>query len=191
MKKALLTLFLMLCVAVTGCEGNNSSNVNSMTENTTIAESTPPSEKTESISSDITQSKEETTDNTEITSEDNMSENVFYITANGTTFTADLENNKSAEAFKQLLKEKPLVVEMSDYGNFEKVGNIGTSLPRTDTQITTTPGDVILYQGNSVTVYYDKNSWNFTKLGKIRNATKEGLLEVLGKGDVTVTFSLE
>ena len=120
-----------------------------------------------------------------------MSENVFYITANGTTFTADLENNKSAEAFKQLLKEKPLVVEMSDYGNFEKVGNIGTSLPRTDTQITTTPGDVILYQGNSVTVYYDKNSWNFTKLGKIRNATKEGLLEVLGKGDVTVTFSLE
>ena len=79
---------------------------------------------------------------------------------------------------------------MEDYGNFEKVGNLGISLPRNDTRITTGPGDIILYQGNSITIYYDTNTWNFTQLGKIPVATREHLLSVLGKGTVTVTFSL-
>lgn len=79
---------------------------------------------------------------------------------------------------------------MSDYANFEKVGPLGFSLPRNDKSITTTPGDIILYQGNQITIYYDTNSWNFTKLGKIENVTQEELKEILGNGDVTVTFSL-
>ena len=81
--------------------------------------------------------------------------------------------------------------DMHDYGSFEKIGEIGDTLPRNDEQITTEPGDVILYLGTSITIYYDTNSWNFTRLGKIQNATKEGLLAALGDGDVTVTFSLE
>lgn len=120
-----------------------------------------------------------------------VDQNQFYITAGETVFTADFSDNSSAEAFKNLLAEKPLTVDMHDYGSFEKVGEIGDTLPRNDEQITTEPGDVILYLGTSITIYYDTNSWNFTRLGKIQDATKEDLLAAFGDGNVTVTFSLE
>ncbi|MDE6520487.1 MAG: hypothetical protein K2K91_08570 [Ruminococcus sp.] len=114
----------------------------------------------------------------------------FYITAGSTTFTAEFAENSSADAFRELISEKSLTIQMSDYGSFEKVGSLGTTLPRNDEKITTEAGDVILYQGNSITVYYDVNTWNFTKLGKIQNTTKEQLLEAFGNGDVEITFSL-
>ena len=79
---------------------------------------------------------------------------------------------------------------MHDYGSFEKVGSLPSSLPRNDTQITTEPGDIILYQGNQITFYYDTNSWNFTRLGKIDGITKAGLKKILGKGNVTAVLSL-
>lgn len=123
--------------------------------------------------------------------EEEVDQNQFYITAGETVFTAAFSDNSSAEAFKNLLAEEPLTVDMHDYGSFEKIGEIGDTLPRSDEQITTEPGDVILYLGTNITIYYDTNSWNFTRLGKIRNATKEDLLAALGDGDVTVTFSLE
>ncbi len=107
-----------------------------------------------------------------------------------TVFTATLAENSSAEALRDLLAQGPLTIEMSDYGNFEKVGSLGTSLPRNDEEITTEPGDLILYQGNSFVIYYDTNTWNFTRLGKIQDVTQEELREVLGSGDVTVTLSL-
>lgn len=123
--------------------------------------------------------------------EEKVEQNQFYITAGETVFTAVFSDNSSAEAFKKLLAEEPLTVDMHDYGSFEKVGEIGGTLPRNDEQITTEPGDVILYLGTSITIYYDTNSWNFTRLGKIQDATKEDLLAALGNGNVTVTFSLE
>lgn len=123
--------------------------------------------------------------------EEKVDQNQFYITAGERVFTAAFSDNSSAEAFKNLLAEEPLTVDMHDYGRFEKVGEIGDTLPRNDEQITTEPGDVILYLGTSITIYYDTNSWNFTRLGKIQDATKENLLAALGDGNVTVTFSLE
>ena len=80
---------------------------------------------------------------------------------------------------------------MSDYGNFEKVGPLGQSLPTNNQQITTEAGDIILYQGNQITIYYDRNSWNFTRLGKINGVTSQQLRDILGSVDVSVTFSLE
>ena len=103
--------------------------------------------------------------------------------------TARLVDNSSATAFYELLKKGPLTVDMHDYGNFEKVGSLGTSLPRNDTQITTTAGDIILYQGNQITIYYDTNSWNFTRLGKVDGVTQAELIKILGKGNVTAVFS--
>ena len=104
--------------------------------------------------------------------------------------TATLVDNSSATAFYQLLKKGPLTVDMHDYGSFEKVGPLGTSLPRNDTQITTTAGDIILYQGNQITIYYDTNSWNFTRLGKVDGVTQAELKKILGKGDVTAVFEI-
>ena len=84
-----------------------------------------------------------------------------------------------------------ITVEMEDYGNMEKAGPIGTSLPRNDRQTTTGPGDIILYQGKYLVIYYDTNSWNFTRLGKIDNVTQAVLKSALGEGGVRVTLSLE
>ena len=104
--------------------------------------------------------------------------------------TATLADNSSATAFYELLGKGPLTVDMNDYGNFEKVGSLGTSLPRNDTQITTAAGDIILYQGNQITIYYDTNSWNFTRLGKVDGVTQDELKKILGKGDVTAVFEI-
>ena len=104
--------------------------------------------------------------------------------------SATLVDNSSATAFYELLKKAPVTIKMSDYSNFEKFGPIGTSLPRNDTQITTTVGDIILYQGNQIAVYYDTNSWNFTRLGKVDGVTQAELKTILGKGNVTAVFEI-
>ena len=101
------------------------------------------------------------------------------------------EENSSADAFLALLQEGDVTVSMHDYGNFEKVGPLGTSLPTNDESITTRPGDLILYQGNQITIYYDRNSWRFTRLGKVQGLTQAELKEILGDGNVEVTFSLQ
>lgn len=115
-------------------------------------------------------------------------EKVLKITVGEYAFWADLEDNSSADAFAALLEKGPVTISMADYGGFEKVGALGTTLPRNDQRITTQPGDVILYGGNQITIYYAPNTWSFTRLAKIRNP--EGLQEKLGAGSVTVTFSL-
>ncbi len=106
-------------------------------------------------------------------------------------FYAALEDNPSAEALKDRLNDGPIAVEMTDYGHFEKVGLLPWSLMTSDEEITTEPGDVILYQGDKLTIYYDENTWTFTRLAKIEDVTREELLEALGDGDVTVLLYLE
>ncbi len=88
------------------------------------------------------------------------------------------------------LKQGETPVATIAYGSFEKVGALGTELPTNDEQITTEPGDVILYQGNQITVYYDTNSWSFTRLGKVQGVTADELKAILGDGDVTTVLSL-
>ena len=118
-------------------------------------------------------------------------ETKLKLTIGGQTeLTATLLDNSSVTALIELLKNGPLSIAMRDYGNMEKVGPLGTSLPRNDEQITTEPGDIILYQGNALVIYYAPNSWNFTRLGKIDKITQKELKAVLGVGDVTVTLEL-
>lgn len=114
------------------------------------------------------------------------------ITINGKDkLSATLSDNSSSKAFYELLKKGEVTVKMHDYGNFEKVGDLPQSLPRNDTQITTRPGDIILYQGDQITIYYDVNSWNFTRLGKIDSITQAELKSILGEGDVTAVFEVK
>lgn len=106
------------------------------------------------------------------------------------TLCAALENNSSAAEFVEKLSFEPITVEMSDYGNFEKVGDLPWTLTRNDALITTKPGDIILYQGDKITIYYDENTYSFTRLGSIGASGKE-LREILGEGNVTVSFFVE
>lgn len=113
------------------------------------------------------------------------------ITVGDTSFTTVLEDNSSAHALEELLREGSLTINMEDYAHMEKVGEIGKSLPRNDKHTVTEAGDIILYQGNSLVIYYDTNTWNFTRVGKIEGVTKKDLLNALGDGRVSVTFSLD
>lgn len=122
------------------------------------------------------------------TSEPDQEESALKITVGEYELLAAFADNPSAEEFKSLLAQGPITVQMDDYGGFEKVGPLGTTLTRSDKQITTQPGDVILYQGNQITIYYGTNSWNFTRLARIDDPTD--LQAKLGDGTVSITFSL-
>lgn len=78
---------------------------------------------------------------------------------------------------------------MSDYAGFEKVGSLGQSLPTENSRITARSGDIVLYQGNQIVMFYGSNSWSYTRLGKIDDLA--GWQEALGNGDVTVTLSMQ
>ena len=117
-------------------------------------------------------------------------ETMIYAHIGDDTLIIKPEDNSSAEAFTELLKKGDITVAMHDYGGFEKVGSLGASLPTNDERITTEPGDVILYQGNQITIYYDTNTWSFTRLGKVQGLTPEQIRKALGDGDPSVVFSL-
>jgi hypothetical protein len=116
----------------------------------------------------------------------------IYITIDGQTLTASLADNSSAQALMEALKQAPITYEAHDYGNFEKVGPLGQSFPENNESITTEPGDIILYQGSNLCLYYDTNTWNFTRIGKIEGKTQAELKQILkaGQGNITVTLSL-
>lgn len=115
---------------------------------------------------------------------------IKLVVNNQTELTATLVDNSSTAALIEILKVRPLTIAMQDYGSMEKVGSIGSNLPTNDEQIATAPGDLILYQGNALVIYYAPNSWNFTRLGKIDNKTQAELRSILGTGSISVTISL-
>ncbi len=141
---------------------------------------------------DATSSESDTdAQNPETPSEEKeAAEMILNIQAGDHLLTATLAQNSSVEALVEMLSEGTVTIRMSDYANMEKVGSLPDSLPGNDEQISTEAGDLILYQGNSFVIYYDTNSWNFTRLGKINDMTQQELKEILGDGDITVELSL-
>lgn len=117
-------------------------------------------------------------------------ERMLNIEVNGKILHARLEDNSSSRALIKLLESGPLTVSMQDYGNFEKVGTLPQSLPANDRHWDVTAGDLILYQQNKIVIYYDRNSWNFTKLGRLENISGSDLKSLLGQDGVQVTFSM-
>ena len=95
------------------------------------------------------------------------------------------EENASVEELRALL---PLTINMSMYGGFEQVGPIGHSITRNDQQIKTDYGDVVLYSGDQIVVFYGSNSWAYTRLGHI-DLSQEEMADLLGNGDVTITLT--
>lgn len=108
-----------------------------------------------------------------------------------TKVSVDWKNNDSVAALKELVKDDPLTIQMSMYGGFEQVGKLGTSLPRNDKETTTSAGDIVLYSGNQIVVFYGSNSWSYTRLGYITDQTASGMKKLLGNGDIKLTISME
>ena len=110
---------------------------------------------------------------------------------NDTDVSVEWEENESVEALKELAKDSPLSVQMSMYGGFEQVGYLGLDLPRNDTQTVTRSGDIVLYSGDQIVVFYGSNSWAYTRLGHIMDKSDEEMAKLLSNGDVVITLSLE
>ncbi|MBE6489569.1 MAG: hypothetical protein E7Z83_01760 [Methanobrevibacter sp.] len=113
------------------------------------------------------------------------------IKINDEVFDVKLENNSATRELVKTLEKENVTVNASEYGGFEKVGDLGFSLPTSDENINTSPGDLVLYQGNQISLFYDSHSWSYTKLGKIDDVDSNHLKEVLGSGDVTIVLSLK
>ena len=178
-----LTLVLMLFL-LTGCTASRQPEPGASDGSGSSEEVSLPAPAEEASESRISE-----TDSTEAEGQGG-NDRMIYAHVNGKVLKILPSENSSADAFIDLLEAGDVTVEMHDYGSFEKVGPLGTTLPRNDEQITTEPGDVILYQGNQITIYYDVNSWNFTRLGKVQGLSQAELKEILGTGNATVTFSL-
>ena len=107
----------------------------------------------------------------------------------GQPLTVEWEDNASVDALRELLESGPLSVQLSQYGGFEQVGALGTSLPRNDVRTTTEPGDIVLYSGNQIVIFYGSNSWAYTRLGRITGMSGEELSALLGVENVTAVLS--
>lgn len=113
------------------------------------------------------------------------------LTVDGRTATATLADNAACSELAALLEKGPISISMSDYGGFEKVGSLPQSFPTSDSPISTVAGDIMLYQGNQMVIFYGTNSWDYTRLGKIDNATAESVRQFLGSGNISLSISLQ
>ena len=170
MKNSISVALLIVCAlaaVLSGCGGS------SQTENETQVGTEPAGQESAGQND-----KEETAMDRKMT-----------VEVGGSQFTATLEDNEAVDALVQMMEENPVTIQMSDYAGFEKVGSLRASLPTSNSQTTTQAGDIVLYQGNQIVIFYGSNSWSYTRLGRIDDLT--GWESALGNGDVTVTFSLE
>ncbi len=122
---------------------------------------------------------------------DMKTETKLLISVNGQELTASFADSTAAQELTEKLIAEPVTITLNEYGGFEKVGKLPWSLTRTDASTETEPCDIMLYQGNQMTIFYNSNSWSYTKLGHIDNITQEELKALFGEGDVTVTLSLK
>ena len=178
-KRACLACLVLVCLLCSGCHRDNEDvdgEQADLTDQSAAQEDVLPAEE-----------PEETNDFTEKEPEIQM----ITLKINDMKVSVQWENNESVAALKELLKNGPKEIQMSMYGGFEQVGSLGQSLTRNDVQTVTEAGDIVLYSGNSIVVFYGSNSWAYTRLGKITDLTKQELTDLLSNGDVTLTLSLE
>ena len=121
----------------------------------------------------------------------NMQQNM-YITIGEQTESVTLVENTATKALMERLKQAPVTVKLNSSGGFEIWGSLGFSLPTSNQQINAQPGDVILYNGSNICIFYGTNSWSYTRLGKIDGLNESELHSFLraGESNISVTLSL-
>ncbi len=186
-------LQILLCMAaiilfLSGCTNSSLSKTNLQTKNesSSLGDEASPASANDADSSNTQQVNVPQPD-TNSDTEENMVKKMTLQIGNS-SFTATLENNPAVDAFVEMMNDSPIIIQMNDYSGFEKVGSLGTNLPADDKQTTTHVGDIVLYNGNQIVIFYGSNAWSYTRLGKIDDLS--GWEDALGSGDITVTFSL-
>ena len=180
-RKAVLLLISVSFICLAGC-GNNNTLVTEQ-DTSTVQESSLDT-------SDLAMTSETEKEDAEIENIDVAElKETMVMSIDGTAVPVTWKDNDSVKELRDLAKTG-LEISMSMYGGFEQVGSIGSSIARDDKQTTTEPGDIVLYSGNQLVVFYGSNSWAYTKLGKIELFEDE-LTNILSNGDVTITLSVE
>lgn len=169
MKKSFILLIILFLISLTSCGKSNSA----------------PTPTTDEPSTTITTPL----DDDSTTKEDETANMKLTLKINDLEVDVIWADNDSVKALKNLAKNG-LTINMSKYGGFEQVGSIGSTLPSSDTRITTNPGDIVLYSSNQIVIFYDSNTWSYTKLGHI-NLSKSELTNLLGDEDVVITIKLK
>ena len=145
-------------------------------------ETSDETETTSAVNNETAQTTEEAP------SEKQTNEMKINININGKNFTATLEDNVAAKELYEIIRAEGLTVEMSDYSGFEKVGSLGRTLTASDEQTRTKSGDIVLYNGSQLVMFYGTNLWSYTRLGKIDDLS--GWEQALGGGNITAEFSV-
>ena len=183
---AVLTAALMLLCACTP----SSPAVNEPQQTDPAADAPSSIHEAEAPAQDTSEAEpNETQIHTDLPQSEPEEEYTLRLTINDTEVSVLWEDNESVDALIELVREGPVSIPMSPYGGFEQVGPIGQSLPRDDAQITTQPGDLVLYSGDQIVAFYGSNTWAYTRLGRIQEMNAEALTALLGGDAVTLTLS--
>ena len=190
MKKYFLmgTVLFIMVLALTACGGNadidTSNNISEAKAENQAAIQEENEEKPQQVSEPTENDNQ--SENEEETGE--QTEMKMNVQVGDYTFTATLENNTAVDELVEMMKEGPVTISMGDYSGFEKVGSLGRNLTTSNSQTTTDAGDIVLYNGNNIVMFYGSNSWSYTKIGKIDDLTDWE--KALGSGSITAVFTL-
>lgn len=193
MKKLIMVVAIASLLALAGCAQGQASPSASASSGSASAAGTEASSGsasaagTEASSGSASASEASTAVESSSASETSAS---LRMSVGDTQFTVALADTEAARTLVEKLQTEPVTVSLHAYGGFEQVGPLPWSLPTTDEQITTLPGDVMLYQGNQITIFTGSNSWAYTPLGSIEGATPEALFEAFGGETAEITLSL-
>ena len=188
MKKYWMIIAVALCILMfSACAAQENRDISaSDNSNTGTSEN---SDTSTSESSDISMSEDSNTGTSENSdTQEDETEMKMNVQIGDYTFTATLEQNQAVNELIDMMKEGPVTIEMSDYSGFEKVGPLGKGLTTDNHQTTTTEGDIVLYSGNQIVIFYGSNSWSYTRIGKIDDLTD--WKKALGSGDITAVFTV-
>lgn len=191
-KMILIAFCMTIMFCMCACSGNKKNSGDNQDVVTEISES----ENIERESSEENVMSEGTAmyqqaEKDESVDDEAIGDSTMIMKIGDTKVNVEWEDNQAVEALRDMAKDGDITIQMSMYGGFEQVGSIGQSLPRDDKQITTSSGDIVLYSGNQMVVFYGSNSWSYTRLGHISDKDEAEMADLLSNGDVTITISRE
>ena len=191
-KMILIAFCMTIMFSMSACSGNTINSGDNQNAGTEI--STSENAETESSGENVMSegtAKYQLTEKDESAEDEAIGDSSMTMMIDGTKVNVEWEDNQAVERLRDMAEDGDITIQMSMYGGFEQVGSIGQSLPRDDKQTTTRSGDIVLYSGNQMVVFYGSNSWSYTRLGHISDKNEAEMADLLSQGDVKITISAE